>query len=338
VTSRFLFSLTIAGAIALAQAPAAKKAAAAKPAAAAVKPAAAAVKPAGAVKPAAAVKPAKPVNPNDPVVITAGTEKITKAQFESFMARLPEQIQRQLQNVPKRKVAQDYANLMVLAAEARRRKLDQSEEVQQQLELQTNNILIQALYRDVEKSIAVDDAAMKAYFDQNKAQFEKVKARHILIRFKDSPVPLKEGQKDLTKEEALAKTNDLKKQIDGGADFATLAKKESDDSGSGANGGELGTFGRGQMVPPFEQAAFTLPVGKLSDAVESQFGYHLIRVDERADSFEANKEQIAARLKPETAAKKMEELRGATTVTFDDAYFGPAEPPAPPAPPAPPKP
>jgi peptidyl-prolyl cis-trans isomerase C len=343
----FLY-LTMAGALAFGQAPAVKKAAAAVKPAAPVKPVA--VKPV-AVKPVAArVKPVKPVavNPNDPVVLTVGDEKVTKGEFEGFMARLPEQLRQQLASVPKRQVAQDYANLRVLAAEAKRRKLDETDEVRQQIQLQSDNILINALYRDVEKGVNVSDAAMQKYFDENKAQFEKVKARHILIRFKDSPVPVRGEQKDLTKEEALAKLQGLKKQIEGGADFAELAKKESDDTGSGANGGDLGAFGRGQMVPPFEQAAFALPVGKLSEPVESQFGYHLIQVQEQqGKDFASAKEQIAQRLKPETARKQMEEIRTSGKVTFDEGYFGPATAPppaaAPPgavppgAPPAPPQ-
>ena len=289
--------------------------------------------------------PVKAVNPNDPVVLTYGDERVTKSEFEGFLARLPEQLRQQLANVPKRQVAQDYANLRILSSEAKRRKLDQSEEVRQQLQLQTDNILINALYKDVEKSVNVSDEAMMKYFNENKAQFEKVKARHILIRFKDSPVPVRPEQKELTKEEALAKALALKKQIDAGADFAELAKKESDDSGSGANGGDLGSFGRGQMVPPFEQAAFSLPVGKTSDPVESQFGYHVIQVlEQEGKDFAAAKEQIAQRLKPETARKSMEAIRTGRKVTFDDGYFGAAIPPGappvapPPPPPGPPKP
>lgn len=281
---------------------------------------------------------AKP-NPNDPVVITVGNEKITKSEFEGFMERLPEQLKQQLKTVPKRQVAQDYANLRVLAGEAKRRKLDESDEVKQQIQLQSANILINALYRDVEKSVNVTDAAMEKYFNENKAQFEKVKASHILIRFKDSPVPVRAEQKDLTKEEALAKAVAIKKQLDAGGNFAEIAKKESDDAGSGANGGELGAFGRGQMVPPFEQAAFAMAVGKISDPVESQFGYHVIRVDEQqGKDFASAKEQIAKTLKPETAKKTMEDIRTGAKVTFDDAYFGPVMPPAAPAPPGPPQP
>jgi parvulin-like peptidyl-prolyl isomerase len=102
---------------------------------------------------------------------------------------------------------------------------------------------------------------------------EAVKARHILIRA---------GKKDDAKKRqaALEKAKSLKKQIDGGADFEELARKNSDDS-SAKTGGDLGYFSRGQMVPTFENAAFALPVGGVSDVVETPFGYHIIKVEEK---------------------------------------------------------
>lgn len=311
----------------------------ARPAAAPVK--AAAPKPAVAKPAAVKVAAAKPAaDPNDPVVITVGDEKVTKSEFEAFIGNLPEQIKAQIATVPKIQIAKDYANLRALTAEAKRRKLDQSQEVIQQMKLQNANLLVNALFRDVEKNLPLDEAAQKDFYEKNKAQFEKVRARHILIRFKDSPVPVREGQKDLTKEEALAKATDIKKQLDGGKDFAELAKAESDDAGSGAQGGDLSSFGRGQMVPPFEQAAFALPVGKVSDPVESQFGYHIIKVEEQIGrEFAGVKDQIVAKMKPEQARKAVDELKNSVKTTFDDKYFAdPAAAAAAPAPPAPPKP
>lgn len=79
-----------------------------------------------------------------------------------------------------------------------------------------------------------------------------------------------------TQAEAQSQIQAIKAQIDGGADFAELARKHSD-CPSGKSGGDLGSFGRGQMVGPFEQAAFGLPVGGTSGIVETQFGYHVIR-------------------------------------------------------------
>ena len=121
----------------------------------------------------------------------------------------------------------------------------------------------------------VSDADIQRYYDQNKTQFtaqEQVRARHILFEVKPG------GSTDA---EALKKATDLVAKLRAGADFAAMAKQYSDDTGSKQMGGELGPFGRGQMVKPFEDAAFSLPVGKISDPIKSEFGYHIIQVEEK---------------------------------------------------------
>jgi hypothetical protein len=119
-----------------------------------------------------------------------------------------------------------------------------------------------------------------------------------------------------------------------GADFATLAKAESDDAGSGANGGDLGTFGHGRMVPAFEEVAFTIPVGELSEPVKSQFGYHIIKVESRQEkTFVEVRAEIEKKLDGEAVKKAMDDLKAATPVVMNPDYFGPApaamRPPAP---------
>lgn len=280
-------------------------------------------------KPAAtAVAPAKPGELTDSsVIITVGTEKITKGQFERFLANLPPQVQQQLQQLPKRRVAEDLASLKAFSQEARRRKIDQQDSVKQQIDVQVDNVLVGALYADIEKNAKTDDAALEAYFNGHKGEFEQMKARHILIRYKGSPVPLKSGQKDLTKEEALAKAQELKKQISGGADFAELAKKESDDAGSGAQGGDLGQFGKGMMVPAFETAAWGLAENQVSEPVETQFGYHIIQAQEfTGKTWQSVRDKIEAKVKPEAARKAMDAIKAGAKVDLNEGYFGAATP------------
>jgi len=189
--------------------------------------------------------------------------------------------------------------------------------------LQIDQVLANQLYQDLAAGVKPDDAALKAYYDQHKSEFEEAKARHILIRFKGSPVPAKAGQKDLTDDEALAKAKDLREKIVKGADFAALAKAESDDAGSGANGGDLGSFGHGRMVKEFDQAAFSLPIGEVSEPVKSQFGYHIIQVESRGTkSIDEVKAQIEGKLKPDLTKKAVDEVKSKTKVTINDDYFG----------------
>ena len=259
--------------------------------------------------------------PADPVVLTVGNEKLTKSQFEQIVGSLPAQAQQQAKSPEgRRQLAEQLAELKTLAHEARARKLDQSQQIQTRLALETDQVLASAEYQDLGKA---DDAAMHAYYDAHKSEMEEVQARHILIRFKGSQVPLKLGEKDLTDEEALQKTQDLRAKIVAGAKFADLAKTESDDTGSGADGGSLGTFGHGAMVPEFEKAAFSLPVGEISQPVKTQFGYHLILVESRnAKPFEQALADIQQHVGPEQAKKNLEELKKKATIVYDESYFG----------------
>jgi peptidyl-prolyl cis-trans isomerase C len=269
-------------------------------------------------KPATARKaaPAKSAAP-DPVVLTVGNEKMTKSQFEALVASLPEQVRA----TPKRKIAEQLVELKSLAYEARQRKLDQSPEVKQRIALQIDQALANEMVRNITDGLKVDDAAVRAYYEQHKKEYEQAKASHILIRFKGSAVPLKPGQKDLTEEEALAKAKELREKLVKGGDFAAIAKAESDDASSGANGGSLGAFTRGRMVAVFEQAAFSQPIGEIGEPVKSQFGYHIIKVEQRTGLEEA-RQQVEAKLKTDDARKAVEDLRKTVPTTLDDQYFG----------------
>jgi peptidyl-prolyl cis-trans isomerase C len=263
--------------------------------------------------------PPLPAVSADTVVITVGAEKLTRAQFEDLLNALPENVRATAAGSGrgKRQLAEQLAEVLAIAQEARKRKLDQTPAVQQIIALQTDQVLAGVLARQISEK--PDEAALHAYFDQHKSEFERVKASHILIRFKGSGAPARPGQKDLTDEEALAKAQEIRKKLMGGADFAATAKAESDDAGSGAKGGSLGTFGHGQMVPPFEQAAFTLPLNQISEPVKSQFGYHIIKVEERTSkNFEEAKPDLAKAVTREA----LDNIHKQAQITIDDSYFG----------------
>ena len=115
------------------------------------------------------------------------------------------------------------------------------------------------------------------FYTKNPSEFqqaERVRASHILIR-----VP--EGGDAAAKEQARTKAAEILREVKAGRDFAALAKEHSQDPGSAPSGGELGAFERGQMVGPFEEAAFSLPAGQTSELVETQFGFHIIKVVEK---------------------------------------------------------
>jgi parvulin-like peptidyl-prolyl isomerase len=309
---------------------------------AAVKPPAAVApkKPAAAAKPPAAVAPktppvaaatSAPAQGFDKVVLSVGDEKMTVGEFEKFVEALPEQYRAAAKGPGKRQVAEQLVSLKTLAQEARKRKLEQDPLYKSQLAFQAENLLAGMLYRDLSTNLKLNEADVRKYYDDHKNEYEKVKARHILIRVKGSAAP-PGGKKELTDEEALAKVQALRARLVAGEDFASIAKAESDDTGSGANGGDLDFFGHGQMVPPFEQAAFAAPVGQVTEPVKTQFGYHLILVEKHeTKTFDEVRADIEKKIRPELAKKAVDDLRKQASVTIDESFFGPEQKqPAPP--------
>ena len=284
--------------------------------------------------PAAAAKPAG--NP-DAVVFSVGATKMTRAQFDELMQNLPAQAKAQLggdNEEGRRRVAEQIADLMTFSQEARRLKVDEKAAVKVQLFLQRESLLASMLYQHFVEAAKPSDTALEAYYDSHKGEYDSAKGRHILVRFQGSRVPLKPDQKELTEQEAAAKAGQIRARIAKGEDFAAVAKAESDDTGSGAQGGDLGTFTRGRMVPEFEQAAFALPVNELSQPVRTAFGYHIIQIQERSSKPLAEvKDEIAKKIQTEAGDKAMKDLKSTVKPTLDAGYFGPETPAAkPPAP------
>ncbi len=272
-----------------------------------------------------------PAEPNK-VVLTIGTYKMTAAQFESLVDALPPQYQSFARGAQKRQFVESLVQLKLLSTEAEKRGLEKQQKVQDQLMFQRENLLAQAMFESIQETIKVDAAAVKAYYDAHLNEYESVKGRHILIRVKGAPMPGPEGKPELTEEQALAKAQDIRKKLAAGGDFAALAKAESDDTGSGAQGGDLGEFRRGMMVPPFEDAAFKQKVGEVGEPVKSPFGFHIIKVDEhKSKSIDEVRADIEKTMRPDMARKEVDALRQKATVTVDDAFFGPAAPAGPPA-------
>jgi peptidyl-prolyl cis-trans isomerase C len=154
---------------------------------------------------------------------------------------------------------------------------------------------------------SISDAVVRGIYDdkvKGLAPQEEVQARHILVE---------------TEEQAKALADEIAK----GGDFAALAKEHSKDPGSKGDGGMLGYFGQGQMVAPFEQAAFSLKAGELSKPVKTQFGWHLIKVEDRRQKppppYEQVKDRILSSMVQSKAQDVAKGLRGKATIEYVDA-------------------
>lgn len=156
---------------------------------------------------------------------------------------------------------------------------------------QTEQELVMRL-RDqvIETDPQISDEEVRTFFEEERPG-DEVRARHILLLYPDQPTT---GQLDSIRELA----EDLRDRARGGADFENLAREYSQDPGSAARGGDLGYFGRGTMVPPFDEAAFALEPGETSDVVETQYGLHVIRSeDRRQPDFEDVQEGLREEMK-----------------------------------------
>lgn len=267
---------------------------------------------------------------SDPVVVQYGDRAIRQSELEAAMKSLPEEYQSYVNGPGKRAFADDYLRMKILAAEAEKNGLQNDPKVKAQIQLMRDNALANAQLERLDGSIKISDEDLQKAYDARKAELEQAKARHILVAFKGSPAAAP-GKKELTEEEAKAKAEELRTKIAGGADFAEVAKAESDDSGSGARGGDLGAFGKGQMVPEFEKAVFEGKVGEVQAPIRTQFGYHIIQVQERSvKPMEEVKPTLEREIKQARVQELLESIKAASKPTFNDAYFAPPAMEAPP--------
>ena len=174
---------------------------------------------------------------------------------------------------------------------------------------------IKAVYAYIDKAelakgVKVSKEEVHALYEKNISRYKKpieFKARHILVK-PDASKDASPSDVVKAKDAARAKAEGLLKELAGGADFAAMAKLHSEDKGSGAKGGDLGYFSLGRMVKPFEAAVIKLKVGETSDLVETRFGFHIIRLDDRLDDrtvpVEEVYEDIEDKLKRDEAGKE----------------------------------
>jgi peptidyl-prolyl cis-trans isomerase C len=234
-------------------------------------------------------------DPNQVVARVNGTD-VTRQEVLDSAADLPEQIRSQIDLVFPQ-LLNRYIGLKLLSDKGRAENLAEDPEVKKLMsdyEIQA----IRQVYVTRYLGQQVTDDAIKARYEKklkDNPPPEEVRAAHILVK---------------TEDEAKA----IIEQLKGGGDFAALAKEKSTDKGSGANGGELGWFAKDVMVKEFADAAFAMKVDEFSQApVKSQFGYHIIKLEERrtqpAPTLDSQREQIRAELSEESVQALVQNLR-----------------------------
>lgn len=243
---------------------------------------------------------------DDKVIATVGGETITEADLTLALADLDQQFARLPAEQKRAAALSAVIEIKLLAADAKAKGLDQSDDFKRRMAfLQQRALHSEVIGKEVEAKIT--DAEIRKRYDTEIATAppaNEVHARHILVK---------------TREEAAA----IVKQLDGGAKFEDIAKEKSSDAGSGTQGGDLGWFGAGQMVPEFEKAAFALEIGAYTkEPVQSQFGWHVIKLeDKRAQqppAFDQVKEQLRSVLLRDKYFELVKSLRTAGKVEITD--------------------
>jgi len=268
--------------------------------------------------PAAAQTPAA-AKPADPVVARVDGQDIKTSDLaiveEDIGANLPQQVAGE----GKREYLITFvADMLLVAKAAEAKKLTDTDDFKRRLAYLRNKLLME-LSLQAEAKNSISDAAMHKLYDEATKQMtgeKEVRARHILVE---------------TEDEAKAILAELKK----GADFAELAKQKSKDPG--ANGGDLGYFTKDQMVPEFSEVAFKLDKGQLSDPVKSQFGWHIIEVEDKRDRPVPDFDKVKDQLETYLSRKAQSEFVGKLRADAKIERLDPKPAPSPAAPPPEPK-
>lgn len=234
------------------------------------------------------------------VVATIGGEAITEADIETISKGMDAQFAKMPEEQRRLAALASLIDIRAVAMKAREAKFDQSEQFKKQIAL----INLRALHDAFFKAEVVDkitDGDVRARYDKEVAAGpaqNEVRARHILVKTEDE-------------------AKEVIKQLDGGAKFEDVAKAKSSD-GSAGEGGDLGYFGPGQMVPEFEKFAFTLNVGQYTkEPVKTQFGFHVIKVEDKRTKQPPAFDQVSGQVRElllreryvETARKYRDELK-----------------------------
>ena len=260
---------------------------------------------------------------NDPVVAKVNGTEIRQSDLNAAEEDIGQNLPPMAPEAKRDYLITYVTDMVILAKAAEAKKIGDSADFKRKLDIARNKLLMEGLLTAEAKSAVTDDAMKKVYAEATKQMGDEkeVHARHILVEKED---------------EAKAILADLKK----GGDFVAIAKEKSKDPGSKETGGDLGYFTKDQMVPEFAEVAFKLDKGQLSDPVKTQFGWHVLKVEDKRNrpipEFDKVKDQIEQYVVRKAQADLVTKLRSEAKVEKIPAKAdaAPAAAPAPAAKPA----
>jgi len=287
-------------------------------------------------------KPAPPIAP-DEVVLSVGDSKITAAEFDRLLTSLPPDAAQALASMGKRGFAERYANLLTLAKEGEKRKVDQSEAFKQMASFQRLMLLGQLTLNDIVSTIGeISGDEVSYYYTSHQNEFQQVSLRGIYVPFEPPDAaatpaqtkapPAKTAKPKLTEAEAKAKADSLKLRVQAGEKFADLAKKESDHP-TAAKGGDFGWVRRSQFAPQIDNVIFALDVNQVSVPVKDRFGYFIFVVEQKRNQpLDEIKPAIENALRQQKLGEALGKIQAQYAVEYNPRYFVESAPPMTPPP------
>ena len=267
---------------------------------------------------------AKKAGPKDKVVMHVNGEPVTEAEFNAVLLQAPaEQRTFYSSDEGKRLLADELVKLKTLEQEGRRLGIDDDPEIRSQItSLEAQIVAGRTLEKLVREEV---DKNIQAEFAKEKASSKTL--RHILIAYQGGQVPPRAGN-PLSVEQARQKAASLVARIRGGADFAAVAREQSDDQQTAERGGTLGAARPDQMPPQIAAVVRTLAPGKISDPVQTEFGIHIFNVAE--PQLEDMREMLTQRMQRQAVEATVTRLQKAAKVELDPKFFPPERAAAPP--------
>ena len=283
----------------------------------------------------------KPPGPDD-VVATVNGQKLTPRMIQQLRSTFPAQFQQAIARMDSRAFLKTYAELTYLAGLGEKDKLVEKSPYKEQLALMRQNFVAQAFLDNLKTRFGVNDEDIRKYYDQNPEQFQEAHVKAIYVAFSPNagkPPADPKAKKLLTDQQAKTKAESLVAQLKKGADFATLAKANSDDAPSAAKGGDLGVIKRNSGAIPAElkDVIFNLEPGQASDPIRQPAGFYVFRL-EKMTLIPMNDvaATIASQVQGIKIQQEVQRVLGEVQITYDNpAYFnqpvepGPALPPPP---------
>ena len=245
------------------------------------------------------------------VLAKIGNQKITAADLNRIIGFYDPEQRKVIESNPQLKetILWQLVQSVVIAKIAKDKGFDKRPDVKGQQDMLLNNFLAsQYLQKVIIDKVTISDAKARSYYKEHPESFktpEMIRARHILIKTDPSAT-------DEDKKKIKAKAEEVLEKLKKGEDFAKLASEVSEDPGTKSKGGDLDFFPKGTMIPAFEEAAFSLKPGEMSGLVETEYGYHIIKLEEKKDAVLEPYEKIKEKVKDQA----LQEMRKAAVTDF----------------------